>query len=155
MPRVKTMKETNNFAGTVQKADAQVEEWIAEDRRLTTDWLRSPRRESGRSDSRSADGTQGRQQKRSALAVPLWLTSLDQPGELDWTVTENVSDHGARILTNRRWHVNEALLVSLPPRFSANGRVVYCNALPSGNYVLGIEIRESFAAWVGNLEGAA
>jgi hypothetical protein len=149
------MEEMNDFGGHVAKRDTCCEEWIAEDRRMSADMLRTPRRESGHSDLRVADGTRGRQQKRAILAVPLWLTSLDQPGELDWTVTENVSDRGARIITKRRWQVNEAVLVSLPPRFSANGRVVYCIALPSGNYVMGIEIGESFAACVNSLQGAA
>jgi hypothetical protein len=149
------MEETNIFGGRVDKADTCCDELLAEDRKRGVAWLRSPRRESGRSELQTTDSTQGRQEKRAALAVPLWLTSLDQPGELDWTVTENVSDRGARIITKRRWHVHEAVLVSLPPRFSANGRVVYCHSLPSGNYVLGIEIGESFEAWVKSLKGAA
>jgi hypothetical protein len=127
----------------------------AEDRRSSVYQLRSPRKDSGRSDGRRAAGSQGREQKRTNLAVPLWLTSLDQPGELDWTVTENVSEYGARIVTKRPWRVNESVLVSLPPRFSATGRVVYCQSLPSGNYVLGIELGESSEAWLKSTEGAA
>jgi hypothetical protein len=126
----------------------------AEDRRADVYTLRYPHRESGRSDLRGAPGSR-REPKRTMLAVPLWLTSLDQPGELDWTVTENVSERGARIVTKRRWRVNEAVLVSLPPRFSATGHVVYCQNLPSGNYVLGIEIGESSEAWLKSIEGAA
>jgi hypothetical protein len=155
VPGSKAREEANASGGEVEKANTYCQEWIAEDLKLSVDCLRSQRREPGRRDLRVAESTQGRQQKRTALAVPLWLTSLDQPGELDWTVTENVSDAGARIITKRRWLVNEAVLVSLPPRFSAHGRVVYCHSLPSGNYVLGIEIGESFESWVKSLKGAA
>jgi hypothetical protein len=128
---------------------------VAEDGQASVHILRAPRRELGRSNFRAADGVDGRQQKRTAVAVPLWLTSLDQPGELDWTVTENVSARGARILTKRPWRVHESVLLSLPPKFSANGRVVYCHGLPSGNYILGIEIGEVVDAWLENLAGAA
>jgi PilZ domain-containing protein len=130
-------------------------EWMVEDRKVGAHLLRSPLKETGTMGTRAGDDANGRQRKRTPLAMPLWLTSLDQPGELDWTVTENVSETGARILTKRRWRANEAVLISLPPSFSATARVVYCQSLPSGNYVLGIEIEESLEAWAKSLKGAA
>jgi hypothetical protein len=152
---VGTMDEMVALGSKVVSNRARYEDRIAEDRKAGIHMLRSSCRDSGRSNLRGTAEAKGREQKRLALSVPLWLTSLDQPGELDWTVTENVSARGARILTKRRWRVDEAVLVSLPPKFSAYGRVAYCQSLPSGNYVLGIEIVESSEAWLKSLEGAA
>jgi PilZ domain len=149
------MSEMAVLGTKASERGAQREDMIPEDRKAKVHMLRSSHRESGGSNLRGIEQQSGRQEKRLTLAVPLWLTSLDQPGELDWTVTENVSERGARIQTKRRWRVNESVLVSLPPNFSAYGRVVYCQSLPSGNYVMGIEIGESSAAWLKSLEGVA
>jgi hypothetical protein len=125
------------------------------DRRANIYMLSSSPRESGSSALPPDTSSLPRKQARSSMAVPLWLTSLDHPGELDWTITENVSECGARIISKRRWRVNESVLVSLPPKFTATGHVVYCQSLPSGNYVLGIAIGESSEAWLKSIEGAA
>lgn len=155
VPAEKPMEQSRALGGYVGRNEILCEEWMVEDRKARAHLLRSPQKESGTTRLRAGDDANGRQRKRMPLAMPLWLTSLDQPGELDWTVTENVSETGARILTKRRWRVNEAVLISLPPSFSATARVVYCQSLPSGNYVLGVEIEESLEAWAKSLKGAA
>jgi hypothetical protein len=131
------------------------EERVGKDRKLNIEWLRSPRKESLKRGCRAEDCDQGRQQKRAALAAPLWLTSLEHAGKLDWAVTENVSERGARVITKMAWSEKEAVLISVPPGFSANARITYCHSLPSGNYVVGIDVGGSFPHWVRNLKGAA
>jgi hypothetical protein len=117
--------------------------------------LRSPRKESLNRACRAEDCDQGRHQRRATLAAPLWLTSLEHAGKLDWAVTENVSERGARVITKIAWSEKEAVLISVPPGFSADARIVYCHSLPSGNYVVGINVGECFPHWVRNLKGAA
>src|SRR5260370_24607203 len=51
-------------------------------------------------------------EKREPLPVQLYLASLDEPRARERTVTEDVSPHGARVLSKRSSHPGEAPLLT-------------------------------------------
>src|SRR6266581_8562648 len=74
----------------------------------------------------------GRIEKRLPMAVPVYVTSAKEPRDMEKTLTQNVSPHGARLLSKRFWRPGEEPLVTpLTGEFPQPARVVYCH--PSGN----------------------
>lgn len=68
----------------------------------------------------------GRIEKRISLSVPVNLASLRKPHAYERTVTENVSPHGARVISKRAWRPSEeALITSKTDEFPQVGTVVY------------------------------
>jgi hypothetical protein len=57
---------------------------------------------------------QQRMEARIPTRVGLELSDPDEPPIYETTFTENVSRHGARIVTNRHWRPNDSVLVKLP-----------------------------------------
>jgi hypothetical protein len=88
-------------------------------------------------------------EKRVPVEIPVYLASLREPRPAEKTRTENVSPHGARVLTKRRWQPNEEPLVT-----SAKGqpqlpvRVVYCRPISNGLFRIGLEFRGNAVSWI-------
>src|SRR5207245_6283752 len=57
---------------------------------------------------------QQRMEARIPTRVGLELSGPDEPLIYEITFTENVSRHGARVVTKRRWSPNDSVLVKLP-----------------------------------------
>jgi hypothetical protein len=86
--------------------------------------------------------TEGRIERRIRLGVPLELSMLQDPNDMERTVTENVSSIGACVLTRRAMEPNERLMVrflELNPQ--AEARVVYCQRSPDGRFGLGLQFQ--------------
>ena len=65
------------------------------------------------------------------------------------TETQNVSARGARVLSVRRWNINDHLsFESLPGDFRAKARVAYCVRLRDDGYAVGVEFLEPVGHWV-------
>lgn len=65
------------------------------------------------------------------------------------TFTENVSLHGARVLSSRRWRINDQLTIAtLPGSFRSTARVAYCQHVPGTGYAVGLEFVEASGSWV-------
>jgi hypothetical protein len=65
------------------------------------------------------------------------------------TFTENVSVHGARVLSSRRWRINDRLTIAtLPGSFHSVARVAYCEHVPGTGYAVGLEFVEPSGNWV-------
>jgi len=59
------------------------------------------------------------------------------------TFTENVSSRGARVLTSRRWRINEQIVLTTPGgSFRAVARVAYCHTVRDAGYAVGLEFVE-------------
>jgi hypothetical protein len=87
-------------------------------------------------------------EKREPLPVQLYLASLDDPRARERTVTEDVSPHGARVLTKRYWQPGEApLLTPLIGEFPKHARIVYCHPQPNGSYCVGIAFEGPSFKW--------
>ncbi|HXW17110.1 MAG TPA: hypothetical protein VEJ39_02325 [Candidatus Acidoferrales bacterium] len=73
---------------------------------------------------------------------------VDLPG-IETTFTENVSSHGARVVTSRRWRLDDRLTVAtLTGSFHSIARVAYCESIASAGYAVGIQFLEPDGAWV-------
>ena len=89
----------------------------------------------------------GRIEKRLPVSVPIYLAHLNELRAREQTVTENVSPHGARILTKRFWRPGEeALIARRTGEFLQVGRVVYSEQ-KMGCFCLGVEFLDRSVNW--------
>ena len=90
----------------------------------------------------------GRNEKRQSMSVPVYLGSLEDPGTPERTLTENVSPHGARMLSKRPWQPGEESIVSpLSGEFPHVGRVIYCLPSAGDRFCLGMEFPDRAVNW--------
>ena len=89
----------------------------------------------------------GRLEKRLATSVPVYLASLADPRDRERTVTENVSPHGARVISKRSWRSGEKVLITpLTGDFPQVGKVIYC--MPVGErFCVGVEFPTRAVKW--------
>jgi hypothetical protein len=89
-----------------------------------------------------------RLEQRKSLTVRVDLCSLDVRHPAQEGLTENVSRHGARVVSNHPWKRNERLnLWSLPGDFRARARVVYCEPLGRHSFAIGLQLLASAGDW--------
>jgi len=90
-----------------------------------------------------------RAERRIPMEVGVQISGhVDLPG-VETTFTENVSSRGARVLTSRRWQLNDRLTIAtLTGAFQALARVAYCQTVPSSGYVVGLEFIQPEGRWV-------
>ena len=90
----------------------------------------------------------GRIEKRLATSVPIYLGPLEDPRRPERTFTENISPHGARVISKRSWQPGEESIVTpLSGEFPQVGKVIYC--LPSAGdcFCLGMEFSDRAVNW--------
>jgi hypothetical protein len=84
--------------------------------------------------------------------VGLEVSGLDEPLIYEITFTENVSRHGARVVTKRRWRLNESVLVKLPGEcLPSRARITYCQPLKGDEFVMGLQFSLVVYSWRGSL----
>lgn len=67
------------------------------------------------------------------------------------TFTENVSARGARVLSTRRWKINDELVITTAAgSFRSVARVAYCQSAAPAGYAVGLEFTEPTGHWVVN-----
>lgn len=82
----------------------------------------------------------GRFEKRTQVAVPVEIVSLQDPSATERTATENVCSLGARVLTHRPKELNERLMIrKCGGELRTLARVVYCQRLADGRFGVGIQ----------------
>lgn len=65
------------------------------------------------------------------------------------TFTENVSPRGARVLSVRRWKIDDRLTITtLTGSFRSIARVAYCQLVPDAGFAVGLEFIELNGNWV-------
>jgi hypothetical protein len=90
-----------------------------------------------------------RVEKRVPIEVPVYLASLREPRPAEKTRTENVSPHGARLLTKRPWQPDEEpLITSAEGQPKLHVRVVYCRPVSNGLFRIGLEFRGNAVKWI-------
>jgi hypothetical protein len=93
---------------------------------------------------------EGRHEKRLPIAVVVCLTGVKQPpgAAEEKTYTENVSLHGARVISRRPWQPGyEAQVTPLKYGTPARGKVVYCNRLSPDRYFVGLTFPQQPVCW--------
>ena len=85
--------------------------------------------------------TNGRSGRRIPQILAAELSRADESGFKEMTSTENVSPHGVRVTTVRRWQTETRVLVTfLRNGVRSEGRVAYCQRKESGDFAIGIEL---------------
>jgi hypothetical protein len=82
-----------------------------------------------------------RMEDRTQAGGPGQLKLLGKPRDWECAWVENISDHGARVISRRRWRSGERILITsrFPPFHSTVASVVYCQTLLAGLYAIGCE----------------
>ena len=90
----------------------------------------------------------GRIEKRQSMSVPVYLGALEDPRAPERTLTENVSAHGARMLSKRPWRPgDESIVTPLSGEFSLIARVIYCSPVTEHCFRLGMEFPDGAVNW--------
>lgn len=86
----------------------------------------------------------GRLEKRVGAVFPVYLTSEARQVLAETAYTENVSDHGARIVTRRKWSAEERVQVeSIRWSLRTTARVAYCEPLRGEEFAVGLQFLTS------------
>jgi hypothetical protein len=95
------------------------------------------------------DRASERTEERSLAKVAVDLSSLNLRTPAQDGITENVSSHGARIVTPRGWRAEDRINVrSLRGDLHSRARVVYCEPLAGGSFAIGVELIARTGKWV-------
>jgi hypothetical protein len=89
-----------------------------------------------------------RLENRTSLSIRVDLCSLDVRHPAQEALTENVSTHGARVVSTTPWKRNDRLnLWSLPGDFRARARVIYCEPLGRHSFAIGLQLLAASGDW--------
>jgi len=82
-----------------------------------------------------------RMEDRTQAGGPGQLKLLGKLRDWEGAWIENISDHGARAISRRRWRSGERILITsrFPPFHSTVASVVYCQTLLAGLFAIGCE----------------
>ena len=95
---------------------------------------------------------QQRMEARIPSRVELELSGPDEPLTCEITFTENVSRHGARVVTQRHWSPNDPVLVRLTQESKlSRARITYCQALKGNEFAMGLQFSLVVYSWIGSL----
>ena len=91
---------------------------------------------------------EGRIESRTPMKVVVDLSSFDIRRTAQDGITENVSVHGARVVTSQPWQRNDLLIVrSLLGNLRARARVVYCQWLGRDSFAIGLQLFATAGNW--------
>jgi hypothetical protein len=83
----------------------------------------------------------GRMEDRTYVGSLGQLALPDKPEDPEYGWIENISEHGARVVSRHRLRSGECVIITSrhPPFRSAVASVVYCQTLLAGLYAIGFE----------------
>lgn len=92
-----------------------------------------------------------RLETRIQARVGLELSGPNEPLTYEMTFTENVSPHGARVLSKRHWRANDSVLVKLPQEGGpSRARITYCQPLRGDEFATGLQFSFLIYEWMGS-----
>jgi hypothetical protein len=97
-----------------------------------------------------AHGLNGRMEKRLPVAVVVHLGDVqdDPVNAAELTYTENVSAHGACVISKRAWQPGEpAQVTSFKEQAALRGKVVHCRKCNNDRYVVGLTFEGCEITW--------
>ncbi len=92
----------------------------------------------------------GRMEKRLPIAIVVRLAhEQDQSADgAELTYTDNVSAHGARVISDHPWKTGDtATVTSLKDEVAIRGKVVYCQKRQEGRYYIGLSFLDRGVVW--------
>jgi hypothetical protein len=83
------------------------------------------------------------------LAIPVRISSFQEPSSGERSTTENVCSLGLRVLVRHARKLNERLLIkSADGELQTDARVVYCERLADGRFAIGLEFHGEATSWL-------
>jgi len=95
-------------------------------------------------------GLGGRKEKRLPIAIVVRLSRMHNlpANEEEGTYTDNVSPHGARLLSISSWQPGEqAQVTTVKEGSSILGEVIYCQRLDNDRFCIGLKFQERLDTW--------
>jgi hypothetical protein len=89
-------------------------------------------------------------EKRVPIAIVVHLARAEDHSAAgpELTYTDNISAHGACVISSRQWKSGEvAEVTSLNDRITLRGRVAYCAKREAGRYDVGLSFNEQEVTW--------
>lgn len=106
---------------------------------------------SGREDpAKSSNCSDETMEKRLPIAMVVNLAPVLAPNGnvAEMTYTDNVSAHGACVVSNRQWQPGEiADVTSFPDQIAMRGKVIYCRRHGSDQYAIGLSFQNCAVVW--------
>ena len=107
--------------------------------------------DSGREDpTRSSNCFGETMEKRLPIAMVVNLAPALAHGSrvAEMTYTDNVSAHGACVVSNRQWQPGDSVEVtSFPDQIAMRGKVVYCRRHGNDQYAIGLNFQNGAVVW--------
>jgi hypothetical protein len=97
-----------------------------------------------------SDNISGRREKRLPTMVAVRLAPLESVSAQaqEKTYTDNVSEHGVRVISTRPWRIGEqAEIAPLREETPVRGEVVYCQKLDNDRFYVGLQVPQSRIPW--------
>ncbi len=95
-----------------------------------------------------------RRESRLPADISLELSELDETF-VETAPTENISRHGARVLTTTRWRRDDRVLISFPQAVErSHARIAYCDPLSGHSFAVGLKFSSAFNEWSSDLESS-
>ena len=95
-----------------------------------------------------------RKERRTSVEFDVELYGLDEAHIYEMAHTENVSRHGARVVTKTPWHPNDRVVVTLRRGDQrSRAKIAYCVALPGDVFAIGLKLSSAFDSWLMSASG--
>ena len=90
----------------------------------------------------------GRMERRLPIIVVVRLAHAEHGTEgEERTYTDNISPHGARLFSTRTWLPGVTVRIAPRDEDPVLGNVVYCQTLPDGRFVVGVNFQGRPITW--------
>jgi PilZ domain-containing protein len=91
----------------------------------------------------------GRMERRLPIIVVVSLAQIERPiaEGIEWTYTDNISAHGARVFSKRSWRPGEEISVTPLNEEPTSGNVVYCEKQADDRHFIGVRFKENQNMW--------
>jgi PilZ domain len=103
----------------------------------------------GLSDMSSDPTLSGRMERRLPIIVVVRLAQAQKSGTdaEERTYTDNISPRGARLFSTRPWKPGDPVRIAPRDEDPVLGNVVYCQTLPDGRFVVGVNFQDRPITW--------
>ena len=98
----------------------------------------------------TSDRQLGRMEKRLPIAIIVNLAPVNghSASQPELTYTDNISAHGACVVSSRAWKPGEvAEVISLKDQIALRGKVVHCVKRPDARYIVGLSFNGLRVTW--------
>jgi hypothetical protein len=89
----------------------------------------------------------GRMERRLPIIVVVSLAYLERADAdgVEWTYTDNISAHGARVFSRRNWQPGDEITLTPFNEETTYGNVIYCQRMVDGRCFFGVKFKDQVA----------